>query len=212
MDCPPAPARMRDMSDVTQVLSAIEHGDPSAAGELLPLVYDKRRSWRRPSWRTSSNSLVNNPGLIVGRRLCGDSDGVFRQTEGFDEGVDRETSHLKVNSRFATTLMTDRGNVGNLNPPVWERLPSWWRSPHSTSTNDVSEPATMAIWLLLGPVGVGIRRRKRHAKYEAVYRSKQSPPTRHDERDFQCSSLHEALLSPAMNSVCCSVSAHQNGC
>src|SRR4030095_15186835 len=31
------------MSDVTQILSQIEHGDPSAADQLLPLVYDELR-------------------------------------------------------------------------------------------------------------------------------------------------------------------------
>src|SRR6476620_5476910 len=31
------------MADVTQILSAIEHGDPRAAAELLPLVYDELR-------------------------------------------------------------------------------------------------------------------------------------------------------------------------
>jgi RNA polymerase sigma factor (TIGR02999 family) len=31
------------MSEVTRILSAIEHGDPSAANELLPLVYDELR-------------------------------------------------------------------------------------------------------------------------------------------------------------------------
>src|SRR5881396_4229617 len=31
------------MSDVTQILSAIESGDPSAAEQLLPLVYDELR-------------------------------------------------------------------------------------------------------------------------------------------------------------------------
>ena len=31
------------MSEVTRILSAIEGGDPSAAGELLPLVYDELR-------------------------------------------------------------------------------------------------------------------------------------------------------------------------
>ena len=31
------------MSDVTQILVAIEQGDPSAAGQLLPLVYDELR-------------------------------------------------------------------------------------------------------------------------------------------------------------------------
>jgi hypothetical protein len=31
------------MSDVTQILCAIEHGDPQAAEQLLPLVYDELR-------------------------------------------------------------------------------------------------------------------------------------------------------------------------
>src|SRR5947208_8254983 len=31
------------MSDVTQILSAIEQGDPRAAEQLLPLVYDELR-------------------------------------------------------------------------------------------------------------------------------------------------------------------------
>src|SRR5206468_9701509 len=31
------------MSDVTSILSAIEQGDPAAAGQLLPLVYDELR-------------------------------------------------------------------------------------------------------------------------------------------------------------------------
>ena len=34
---------MQTMSDVTQILSAIEQGDPRAAEELLPLVYDELR-------------------------------------------------------------------------------------------------------------------------------------------------------------------------
>src|SRR5438045_4513965 len=31
------------MSEVTRILSAIEHGDPHAATQLLPLVYDELR-------------------------------------------------------------------------------------------------------------------------------------------------------------------------
>ena len=31
------------MTDVTRILSAIEQGDPKAAGQLLPLVYDELR-------------------------------------------------------------------------------------------------------------------------------------------------------------------------
>lgn len=31
------------MSEVTQILEAIDHGDPNAASQLLPLVYDELR-------------------------------------------------------------------------------------------------------------------------------------------------------------------------
>jgi hypothetical protein len=31
------------MSDVTRILSAIDQGDPHAAGQLLPLVYEELR-------------------------------------------------------------------------------------------------------------------------------------------------------------------------
>jgi DNA-binding GntR family transcriptional regulator len=31
------------MSDVTQILAAVERGDPTAAEDLLPLVYDELR-------------------------------------------------------------------------------------------------------------------------------------------------------------------------
>ena len=43
------------MSDVTHILSQIHGGDPSAADQLLPLVYDELRSWRPRRW------LKNNP-------------------------------------------------------------------------------------------------------------------------------------------------------
>src|SRR5262245_24344072 len=44
IDCWPALAlSLHTMTDVTQILSAIEHGDPNAAEQLLPLVYDELR-------------------------------------------------------------------------------------------------------------------------------------------------------------------------
>ncbi len=36
------------MTDVTQILNAIEQGDPSAAEQLLPLVYDELRKLAAP--------------------------------------------------------------------------------------------------------------------------------------------------------------------
>src|SRR5262249_16495124 len=42
---PPSAGRVISsrMSEVTRILSAIEQGDPQAAGQLLPLVYDELR-------------------------------------------------------------------------------------------------------------------------------------------------------------------------
>ena len=40
-----SPAVILDLvGAVTRILNAIEHGDPSAAGQLLPLVYDELRT------------------------------------------------------------------------------------------------------------------------------------------------------------------------
>ena len=38
------------MSDVTQLLSAIEKGDPKAGDQLLPLVYDELSKGRSPKF------------------------------------------------------------------------------------------------------------------------------------------------------------------
>src|SRR5262249_14668438 len=47
------------MNDVTRILSAIELGDPKAAGELLPLVYDELR-------RLAARRLAHeNPGQTL---------------------------------------------------------------------------------------------------------------------------------------------------
>src|SRR5262245_3092221 len=40
---PSAPVMLDLMSDITSILSAIEQGDPHAAAQLLPLVYDELR-------------------------------------------------------------------------------------------------------------------------------------------------------------------------
>ena len=54
------------MSEVTRILSAIEGGDPSAAGELLPLVYDELRQLaaqrlarERPAQTLQATALVH---------------------------------------------------------------------------------------------------------------------------------------------------------
>jgi RNA polymerase sigma factor (TIGR02999 family) len=63
------------MTDVTNILSAIEQGDPAAAEQLLPLVYDELRrlaaqklSQERPGQTLSATALVHEAYL----RLVGD--------------------------------------------------------------------------------------------------------------------------------------------
>lgn len=57
---------MAAMSDVTQILSAIEQGDPHAAEQLLPLVYDElrklaaqRMAQERPGQTLQATALVH---------------------------------------------------------------------------------------------------------------------------------------------------------
>jgi RNA polymerase sigma factor (TIGR02999 family) len=65
------------MNDVTRILSAIEQGDPKAAEQLLPLVYDelrklaaRRLAHEKPGQTLEPTALVNEAYL----RLVGPSD------------------------------------------------------------------------------------------------------------------------------------------
>jgi len=51
------------MSDVTRILNAIEHGDPHAADELLPLVYEQLRhlAAHRLAQETPGQTLHSRP-------------------------------------------------------------------------------------------------------------------------------------------------------
>jgi RNA polymerase sigma factor (TIGR02999 family) len=64
------------MSDVTRILSAIEQGDPKAAAQLLPLVYDELRrlavqklALEKPGQTLQATALVHEAYL----RLVGDA-------------------------------------------------------------------------------------------------------------------------------------------
>lgn len=66
------------MNDVTRILSAIEAGDPHAAAELLPLVYDElrrlaaqRMAQEKPGQTLQATALVHEAYL----RLMGDGQG-----------------------------------------------------------------------------------------------------------------------------------------
>src|SRR5436305_9476928 len=66
------------MADVTRILEAIEAGDPEAAAELLPLVYDELRklaaarlAGEKPGQTLQPTALVHEAYL----RLVGPADG-----------------------------------------------------------------------------------------------------------------------------------------
>ena len=71
------------MADVTQILSAIEAGDPNAAAELLPLVYDElrklaaaRMAEEKPGQTLTATALVHEAYLrLVGGEHPQDWDG-----------------------------------------------------------------------------------------------------------------------------------------
>src|SRR3954449_1712510 len=73
------------MSDVTRILSAIEQGDPSAAEQLLPLVYDELRrlaadkmAQERPGQTLQATALVHEAYL----RLVGGEAAPHWETRG----------------------------------------------------------------------------------------------------------------------------------
>ena len=59
------------MSDVTRILSEIEQGDPSAAEQLLPLVYDELRKLAAAKLATRSRGRRSRPRPWSTRRTSG---------------------------------------------------------------------------------------------------------------------------------------------
>jgi RNA polymerase sigma factor (TIGR02999 family) len=76
---------LNSMADVTQILSAIEQGDPHAAAELLPLVYDElrklaaaRMAEEKPGQTLQATALVHEAYLrLVGGEEPWNSRGHF---------------------------------------------------------------------------------------------------------------------------------------
>jgi RNA polymerase sigma factor (TIGR02999 family) len=73
------------MNEVTQILSAVEQGDPQAAGQLLPLVYDELRrlaaaklAQEKPGQTLQATALVNEAYL----RLVGPDDAARWENRG----------------------------------------------------------------------------------------------------------------------------------
>ena len=69
------------MSDVTRILESIEHGDPKAADELLPLVYGELRKLAASRMANEAPNQTLQPTALVHEawlRLVGDANPNFQ--------------------------------------------------------------------------------------------------------------------------------------
>jgi len=78
------------MSDVTRILCAIDQGDPAAAEQLLPLVYEELRrlaaqklSHEKPGQTLQATALVHEPYL----RLVGSEDKYWDSRNSVRHGI-----------------------------------------------------------------------------------------------------------------------------
>jgi RNA polymerase sigma factor (TIGR02999 family) len=74
------------MNDVTHILSAIEQGDPKAAGQLLPLVYDELRKLAACKMANEAPGQTLQPTALVHEawlRLGGDQQTPWRNRAHF---------------------------------------------------------------------------------------------------------------------------------
>jgi RNA polymerase sigma factor (TIGR02999 family) len=73
------------MTEVTRILSAIEQGDPDAAGELLPLVYDELRNLAAQKLAQEAAGQTLQPTALV-------HEAYLRLVAGARRGEDDDTS------------------------------------------------------------------------------------------------------------------------
>ena len=106
------------MSDVTRILSAIEQGDPSAAEQLLPLVYDELRQLAalqmahdRPGETLNPTALVHEAFL----RLVGDGNNRCYHDRGhFFAAAATAMRHIRIDRARRKKTQKRGGNVQRL--------------------------------------------------------------------------------------------------
>ena len=93
------------MSDVTQILSAIEQGDPSAAEQLLPLVYNELRQLEASRLAHEKSGQTLQATALVHESVT--SCPVCRKITGNDRGTD-PFSDSRPDDFFLLFFWTDR--------------------------------------------------------------------------------------------------------
>src|SRR5277367_6095431 len=89
------------ISDITHILDALAHGDPTAAEELLPLVYQELRTLaahkmagQAPGHTLQPTALVHEAWL----RLAGDEPGRFAGRAHFFAAAAEAMRHILIDS------------------------------------------------------------------------------------------------------------------
>ncbi|MFO0809259.1 MAG: sigma-70 family RNA polymerase sigma factor [Gemmataceae bacterium] len=92
------------MNDVTRILSAIEQGDPHAAEELLPLVYDELRklaaqklAQEKPGQTLQATALVHEAYLRLTASGGGDASGQFANRGHFFAAAAEAMRRILIN-------------------------------------------------------------------------------------------------------------------
>ena len=106
------------MDDVTPILSAIEQGDPSAAEQLLPLVYDELRQLAalqlahdRPGETLNPTALVHEAYL----RLVGEgNDPRYHDRSHFFAAAATAMRHIRIDQARRKKTQKRGGNVQRL--------------------------------------------------------------------------------------------------
>jgi RNA polymerase sigma factor (TIGR02999 family) len=106
------------MSDVTQILSAIEQGDPHAAEQLLPLVYDELRKLAAMQMGRDRPGETLNPTALVHEaylRLVGDGlDRRYQDRRHFFAAAATAMRHLRIDQARRKKSQKHGGNAQRL--------------------------------------------------------------------------------------------------
>jgi RNA polymerase sigma factor (TIGR02999 family) len=91
----------RWLSDVTRILESIEHGDPKAADELLPLVYGELRKLAASRMANEAPNQTLQPTALVHeawRRLVGKENPQFANRAHFFAAAAEAMRHLLIDN------------------------------------------------------------------------------------------------------------------
>ena len=105
------------MSDVTRLLGAIDHGDPNAAGELLPLVYQELRKLAAHKMAMQAAGHTLQPTALVHEawlRLTGDEAAQFAGRSHFFAAAAEAMRHILIDSARRKRAVRHGGNQARL--------------------------------------------------------------------------------------------------